>query len=108
MGGLSGAETKKIFDKVTVDGATTIAYTDFLAACAQSKIALDDYMIKDAFAKFDTDSKGYITKENLREVLGSTFNGEPVDEIIKRVDKIGTGKIDFTTFRDVMVQDVEE
>jgi len=51
--GLSGAETKKIFDKVTVEGSTTISYTDFLAACAQSKVAIDDYMIKDAFAKFD-------------------------------------------------------
>lgn len=50
--GLSAVETKKIFDSVAIDGSMTISYTDFLSACTQSKIAIDDYMIKDAFTKF--------------------------------------------------------
>lgn len=105
--GLSATETKKIFDTVSVAGSSTICYTDFLAACVQSKLAIDDYMIKEAFIKFDTEGKGYITAKNLRDALGETFNNEPVDSIIKRIDKTGTGKIDFSQFKDVMVMTEE-
>ena len=102
--GLSATEAKKVFEKIqTVGGSNRVAYTDFIAAASATKVALDDYMIQEAFQKFDVENKGFITAKDLKEVLGATFNNEPTEKLIERIDKQGTDKIYFKMFKTVMM-----
>lgn len=104
--GLSATEAKKVFEKIqTVGSSSRVAYTDFIAAASATKVALDDYMIQEAFQKFDVENKGFITAKDLKEVLGATFNNEPTEKLIERIDKQGTGKIYFKMFKTVMMSD---
>merc|ERR1712032_106564 len=41
---------------------------------------------------------GYITRENLREVLGDTYDGEPVEAFISEADNDKDGCISFPEF----------
>ena len=36
---------------------------------AKTKVAIDDYMIQEAFSKFDTANKGYITVSDVKDIL---------------------------------------
>eukprot|EP00927_Polykrikos_kofoidii_P070058 TRINITY_DN6591_c0_g1_i2.p1 TRINITY_DN6591_c0_g1~~TRINITY_DN6591_c0_g1_i2.p1 ORF type:complete len:514 (+),score=115.84 TRINITY_DN6591_c0_g1_i2:48-1589(+) len=74
---------------------TRINYCDFLAAMLSSKIDMSDRVIRDTFCRFDVDGSGFITGENLVEVLGSS---DGVAEILQELDKGGDGKVSIEDF----------
>lgn len=47
------------------------------------------------FFSFDLDKRQVITLENLRAVIGDTYNGSRVEEIMELCDANGDGVIDF-------------
>merc|ERR1711971_1074319 len=55
-------------------------------------------LLKTTFKKFDTDNSGFITVENLREVLGDTFDGAKVNELLAEGDILKDGRISFAEF----------
>mmetsp|Transcript_88214 Transcript_88214/g.248279 ORF Transcript_88214/g.248279 Transcript_88214/m.248279 type:complete len:527 (-) Transcript_88214:120-1700(-) len=76
-----------------------IYYSDFLAAMTASRIAIHDDLIFQAFQRFDRDKSGFITKENLVEVLGEDgYGGSDADELIKEADLAGDGRISLQEF----------
>lgn len=46
-----------------------INYSEFLAATVDKKVALNKANLEFAFHHFDTDNKGFITKNDLKEVF---------------------------------------
>ena len=46
----------------------------------------------------DDDGNGFITKEELKKMLGILADDSDIDAIIAVVDKNGDGKIDFKEF----------
>lgn len=59
----------------------------------------------EAFAVFDVDKDGYITKSELRQVmnrLGENLTDEQLDAMIKEADKDGDGKINAKEFKALM------
>lgn len=69
----------------------TINYSEFLAATVDKKIALTRANLQFAFHHFDTDSEGYITKHDLKEVFrrqGQKLRDEQLDAIIKQAKEI--------------------
>lgn len=72
--------------------------------------------LKHAFAQFDKNDDGFISKQELAEAmskLGHIISNEELDEIIKAVDKDGNGLVDFKEFINLMdnnclVQNVDE
>ena len=82
LGGLTEDEVEDIFMAMRVrKGETTIHWHDFIAA-GLSQCEVDDRNLKLAFERLDQEHKGYITFENVIELLGSdTFTSE--DEILK-------------------------
>ena len=48
--------------------------------------------------RLDVDHSGYISIENLREILGDDFSPELADQMIKEADKKGDGRIDYEEF----------
>jgi hypothetical protein len=54
--------------------------------------------LKKAFQIFDINGDGYISREELREVLtkmGESMTEQEVDEMMEKADKNGDGKIDY-------------
>eukprot|EP00440_Ansanella_granifera_P052025 gb/GFBE01056403.1/.p1 GENE.gb/GFBE01056403.1/~~gb/GFBE01056403.1/.p1 ORF type:complete len:554 (+),score=146.17 gb/GFBE01056403.1/:1-1662(+) len=95
---ISNEETLSIFNAMDTNHDEEIHYSDFLAAMVSTRIALHDDLLKSAFKRFDTDSSGYITPENLREVLGETFEGEHVEQLMAEADMLKDGRISYEEF----------
>jgi calcium-dependent protein kinase len=88
-----------------------IDYTEFLAGCMKSKIYLREDYLKMTFAYFDKDKSGFITREELRNVLKSEdgFNipDKEIEKLIKEVDFNQDEKIDYTEFLAMMKRDLK-
>jgi Ca2+-binding EF-hand superfamily protein len=91
-------ETMRIFGALDSNNDESIHYSDFLSAMVSTRIALHDNLLKAAFKKFDTDSSGYITVDNLREVLGETYDGEAVQDLLADADLMHDGRISYPEF----------
>jgi len=91
-------ETRHIFEAMDSNHDEEIHYSDFLAAMVSNRIALHDDLLRSAFSKFDTDSSGYITVENLRQVLGDSFEGEEVEKLVAEADALKDGRISYAEF----------
>lgn len=64
----------------------------------------EDEMME-AFRVFDTDGDGYITKEELRQVmqqLDPDMSDKDIDDMMKEADVDNNGKIDFEEFKRMM------
>jgi calcium-dependent protein kinase len=91
-------EVMKVFQALDYNHDQEVNYSDFLAAMVDEQIILRDELLQDAFRRFDTDSTGYITVKNLREVLGSKVDGEDVEAFIAEADMNADGCLSFTEF----------
>ena len=61
--------------------------------------------MEEAFAVFDVDKDGYITKSELRQVmnrLGENLTDKQLDAMIKEADKDGDGKINAKEIKALM------
>lgn len=74
-----------------------IHYSDFLAAMVSSRIQMHDDLLLSTFKRFDTDGTGFITEQNLKDVLGETFRPEEVDAMVLDVGG-NDGKISYAGF----------
>jgi calcium-dependent protein kinase len=79
-----------------------IQYSEFLAAMVSTQIALNDNLLQETFRRFDTDDSGFITPDNLREVLGSTFDDEALSDMLKEADTNQDNKISLDEFMQYM------
>lgn len=95
---LNDEALEKAFKALDANHTDEIHYSEFLAAMVSSRVALHDGLLKETFRRFDTDSSGSITVENLREVLGESFEGHEVEELIAEADMAKDGKISYEEF----------
>lgn len=61
--------------------------------------------LREAFAEFDLNDDGYISREELSDVMknfGNIMSNNELDEMIKVVDKDGNGLVDFKEFLNLM------
>lgn len=91
-------EMRDIFDKLDTNGDQEIHYSDFLAAMLKNRITLHEDLLHSTFAKFDVDKSGFITVDNLRCILGDTFRGEKVEQLVADVDRLKEGHISYPNF----------
>ncbi|CAK0907928.1 unnamed protein product [Prorocentrum cordatum] len=91
-------EVQSIFRALDQNHDDEIHYSDFLAAMVGARIGMHDDHLRSAFAKFDVDNSGYITRENLREVLGDAYEGETVDSLLAEADFLRDGRISYPEF----------
>jgi calcium-dependent protein kinase len=78
---LDKAVIQETFEKLDVHKNGEIHYSEFLAAYDQIALTESDDAISRAFAMFDSDKSGFITKENLREVFKGQLSEE--EELLK-------------------------
>jgi len=95
---VSEATFQEMFQVLEQSGGIEIHYSDFLAAMMSTRIDLDEDILSSTFQKFDLDSSGFITAADLRTILGDTFEGEKVEELVSEADDKKDGKIDYQEF----------
>lgn len=95
---ITDKETCDIFHAMDSTHHDEIHYSDFLAAMVSTRIALHDDLLRATFARFDVHHEGFITVEDLREVLGDTFEGQDVAKLLQEADMLQDGKIDYDEF----------
>ena len=59
----------ELFDSLDFDHSGEIDYTEFLGATLSKNIYLQEESLWEAFRVFDTDNTGFISPENIKEVL---------------------------------------
>eukprot|EP00550_Attheya_septentrionalis_P003731 CAMPEP_0198281010 /NCGR_PEP_ID=MMETSP1449-20131203/1035_1 /TAXON_ID=420275 /ORGANISM="Attheya septentrionalis, Strain CCMP2084" /LENGTH=725 /DNA_ID=CAMNT_0043976623 /DNA_START=130 /DNA_END=2307 /DNA_ORIENTATION=+ len=96
--GYTEDQMEDMFDGVDLDGTGNIRYTEFLAATIEAHGVINEERLAEAFDRLDSDDSGYISTQNLREVLGQELSKEDIGEIIKEVDLTRDGKISYREF----------
>ncbi|CAK9041140.1 unnamed protein product [Durusdinium trenchii] len=86
---------EKAFKALDANHKDEVNYHEFLAAMVASRIHLHDHLLKVAFRRFDVDNSGYITVENLQEVLGETFEGNEVQSLLSELNLKTDGAISY-------------
>lgn len=92
------SEAHYIFEKIDQTGKQEVHYTEFIAATLQAKFIKDDTLIREAFQRFDVEGKKRITLENLRSIIGDSFNGTKVEHILDLCDTNRDGCLDYNEF----------
>ncbi|CAK9094630.1 unnamed protein product [Durusdinium trenchii] len=86
---------EKAFKALDASHKDEVHYHEFLAAMVASRIHLHDHTLQVAFRRFDVDNSGFITVENLREVLGQTFEGNEVQSLLSELNLKNDGAISY-------------
>lgn len=81
-----------------MDGSGRILYTEFLAATIEAQGAISEERIAEAFDRLDSDDSGFISAENLAEILGKDFPAEEINKIIQEVDLTKDNHVSYAEF----------
>ena len=96
-------DCKTLFNMIDSDKNGKIDYTEFLASTIQEGNYLKNERLFEAFCAFDKDEDGYITKDEILDVLKAEKSQEKeIEKYINAVDKNGDGKIDYKEFLQLM------
>ncbi|RYI24808.1 MAG: hypothetical protein EON48_07310 [Acetobacteraceae bacterium] len=87
----------RIFEGIDYDRSNSISYTEFLAASLSRRLWLSRERMRDAFQRLDVDGKGFITKDNLKELLGDDWTAERVEIMMREADSKSDGRIGACT-----------
>ncbi|CAB9508346.1 MAP kinase-activated protein kinase 2 (Fragment) [Seminavis robusta] len=82
----SNEELRCIFDAMDLAGSGKVRYTEFIAATIEAHGAISEARLAEAFDRLDCDDSGYITADDLREILGDGLSREEIDAIIAEAD----------------------
>jgi len=91
-------EAQIIFSALDSNHDDEIHYSDFLAAMVSTRIKLHDELLSSTFQRFDVDNSGFITTDNLREILGNNFEGQAVETMVAEADQLKDGRISYAEF----------
>ena len=95
-------EIESIFRGMDVDESGKIGYTEFLAATVEAHGVAKEEELLEAFDRLDADDSGYISAENLKDILGSAYDAVEVRTMIAEADIKQNGKIDVEEFLALM------
>mmetsp|Transcript_2717 Transcript_2717/g.3852 ORF Transcript_2717/g.3852 Transcript_2717/m.3852 type:complete len:369 (+) Transcript_2717:108-1214(+) len=96
--GSNDDDVKEIFYNVDLDGTGKIRYTEFLAATIQATGIVSEERVAEAFDRLDSDESGYITAENLYDILGVDVPKRYIEQIIHESDLHHHHRITYDDF----------
>lgn len=98
-------EIASIMRNTDVVGDGRINYTEFIAATLDFKATLDEEALQSAFQLFDIDNSGFITVEDLKEVLNASGRYMMDGQIGAILREVGTAEgISFEAFKQIIRQ----
>jgi calcium-dependent protein kinase len=89
--GVNKVEAKRIFDDIDTAHTNHISYTEFLAASLSRRLWYSRERIRDAFQRLDVDGTGFITADNLKELLGDDWTPDKAAAMMREADTKGAG-----------------
>lgn len=94
----------QLMESMDVNGTMEIEYTEFIAATLDRRQYHNEGLLWVAFREFDADGSGYITKQELREILSrdGVLDAEGLKAALKECDSSGDGKVSFDEFVTMM------
>lgn len=95
-------ELEELFSHLAASGDEQIYYSDFLAATMEARSRMREEAVRAAFRRLDADDSGLISVEDFQSVIGETFEGIDVEQIVKEVDTNGAGGISSDAFLRVL------
>ena len=107
----SKEELNEILEEIDEDGSGEIEFGEFCQLCAKFLVEEPDEEtmkaeLKEAFRCFDKECSGFITTDQLREIIGEldpSLTSEDLDSIIEEIDEDGSGTMDFEKFCQMMM-----
>lgn len=105
---IDSAEAEALFHGIDMDGEQEIRYSEFLAAALQDRVRMHEGILHATFERFDVDGTGSITADNLRALLGDSFEGSGVEELLCEADKDGDGVVSYQEFLNYLQNDENE
>mmetsp|Transcript_12390 Transcript_12390/g.27305 ORF Transcript_12390/g.27305 Transcript_12390/m.27305 type:complete len:820 (-) Transcript_12390:147-2606(-) len=93
-----------IFTKIDINNSNVINYTEFLAAALETQGSIEEYRLAEAFDMLDSDDSGYISRENLRQLLGKNADERYIDALIAEADFKKDGRISYQEFLQLFSQ----
>jgi calcium-dependent protein kinase len=102
---LNDETIEKLFHGIDVEESGQIHYNEFLAAVVESQGLITMEHLADAFDRLDGDEKGYLCKDDLKDILGTDYNEEKVNRMIDEADSDKNGQIDYDEFLRLMFED---
>jgi len=105
---LDADEAKALFDCMDTDCDAEVAYSEFLAAALEGRIHLHEELLHSTFSRFDADHTGVITAENLKTMLGDSFEGCDMKELLSEGDINADGSISYEEFLACLLADEVE
>jgi len=95
---IDSAETETLFKSLDSKGSKEISYAEFLAAAMKKRMRMHEDVLQATFERFDVEGTGTITPSNLRALLGDSFEGSDVEELIREADVDGDGRVSYADF----------
>ena len=105
--GYTDSDYRDIFNAVDVDGTGAVRYTEFLAASIEATGWIGDERLAEAFDRVDHDDTGYISKDNLRYLLGDEFPEDEIDSIMNEAGSDDGKGISYAAFMSQWQDDKE-
>ncbi len=102
---LDDAKVDHIFKGIDHDQTGQIHYAEFLAALAESQGLVTMNRLAEAFDRIDTEGKGFIAHDDLKNILGKDYDKKVVDDMIKEADFKNNGQIDYEELLQLMFED---
>lgn len=81
-----------------------INYTEFLAAALETQGTIAEYRLAEAFDQMDSDDSGYISREDLRRILGEHTEEGYINQLISEADFKKDGRISYDEFLQVFAE----
>lgn len=87
-----------LFEVLDANGDEQVYYSDFLAATLDVRKQIRQEAVLSAFNRLDADGSGSISPEDLRQVIGETFEGVNVELLVREADAACKGELTFQDF----------
>jgi len=87
-----------LFQMIDANSDEQIYYSDFLAATLDARTQLRHETLRAAFHRLDADSSGAISVDDMRKVIGDTFEGVNIELLLQEADHSGKGEVGFSDF----------
>lgn len=74
----------------------------------KKRMMMHEDVLHSCFARFDLDGTGAITAHSLRGILGDSFEGSDVEELIREADCDGDGRVSYDDFLNYLQQEEDQ
>ena len=98
-------KANEIFNEIDFNHDGTINFSEYLTLTMEKEKLINEDMLKKTFKLFDIDGNGYITIDELKEIMPlDLINNSGWLDLVKEVDQDGDCQISYNEFKQMMLK----